>query len=205
MTKSIGGDAATAKDTDLCLAQITKDPLNPQCITEPDFSVIRATHWSPNGKSILATGVKNDGSAFGIVRWRLKAGKKAFSTDPGDWGKGHFVTDLSQKGRGALDAEISPDGKRLAVIANFGTRGFRLWLAKDPNDFLLTSARLTPVPACKLAWRGDSQELMIIQSSATCDEEVGLLIRVPVDHVRNAKTLSPSANDPSYQPVNIGS
>jgi dipeptidyl aminopeptidase/acylaminoacyl peptidase len=205
MTKSIGGDATTAKDTDLCLAQITKDALRPQCITEPGFSVIRATHWAPNGKSILAPGVKNDGSAFGIVRWRLKAGKKAFSTDPGDWGKGHFVTDLSQKGKGALDAEVSPDGKRLAVIANFGSGAFRLWLANDPNDFLLTSATLTPVRACKLAWRGDSKELMVIQSSAICSEEVGSLVRVPVDQVRNEKTLNPSADDPSYQPVNIGS
>jgi hypothetical protein len=140
-----------------------------------------------------------------MVRWRLRSGKPAFSADPADWGNGHFVTDLSQKGKGAIDAEIAPDGKQLAVVANFGTGAFRLWLAKDPNDFLLTSATLTPVRACKVAWRGDSQELMVIQSSATCGEEVGSLIRVPANSVRDAKTLNPSANDPSYQPVNIGS
>jgi Tol biopolymer transport system component len=204
MSKAIGGDAKTAKDTDLCLAQITKDPLAPQCITEPDFSVSRAIHWAPNGKAILAFAVKNDLSAFGMVRWRLRHGKKPFSTDPGDWSKGHFVTDLSQKGKGVLDAAISPDGKRLAVIANFGSGAFRLWLANDPNDFLLTSAKQTPVRACKLAWRGDSQEVMVIQSSATCSEEVGALVRVPVKQVRDEKTLNPSADDPSYQPVNIG-
>jgi WD40 repeat protein len=161
-------------------------------------------HWAPNGKSILAFGVKNDLSAFGMVRWRLKSGKQPFSTDTADWSKGHFITDLSQKGKGVLDAEVSPDGKHLAVIANFGTGAFRLWLAKDPNDFLLTNATLTPVRACKLAWRGDSQELMVIQSSATCGEEVGALVRVPVASVRNEKTLNPSANDPSYQPINTG-
>jgi beta-lactam-binding protein with PASTA domain len=198
------GDPATATDSDLCLAQITKDPLAPKCFAEPDFSVSRAVHWAPNGRSILAFGLKNDASAFGMVRWRLRSGKPAFSTDPADWGKGHFVTDLSQKGKGAIDAEISPDGKQLAVVANFGTGAFRLWLAKDPNDFLLTNATLTPVRACKLAWRGDSQELMVIQSSATCGEEVGSLVRVPVNSVRDEKTLNPSANDPSYQPVNIG-
>jgi hypothetical protein len=203
MSKTIGS-AAAPTDTDLCLGQITKQPFAPQCFTEPAFSVSRVVHWAPNGKSILAFGVQNQGSAFGMVRWRLRSGKPAFSTDPADWGKGHFVTDLSQPGKGVIDAEVSPDGKQLALIANFSTGAFRLWLASDPNDFLLTSAKLTPVRACKLAWRGDSQELMVIQSSATCNEEVGALVRVPVASVRDEKTLNPSANDPSYQPVNIG-
>jgi WD40 repeat protein len=204
MSKAIGGDAATAKDTDLCLGRIAGKSVSPQCFTEPDFSVTRTIHWAPDGKSILAVGVKNDFSGFGMVRWRLRHGKPPFSPDPADWSKGRFVTDLSQKGKGVLDAAISPDGKRLAVIANFGTGAFRLWLAKDPNDFTLSNATLTPVRACKLTWRGDSQELMVIQSSATCDEAVGALVRVPVNQVRDEKTLNPSADDPSYQPVNVG-
>jgi beta-lactam-binding protein with PASTA domain len=193
------------KDDELCLARITQDPtITPQCFSEPDFSVTRAIHWSQNGRSILAFGVKNDFSGFGMVRWIVKKDKKAFSVDPGDWNGGHFITSLATKGKGVLDAQVSPDGKKLAIVSNQGSSAFRLWIADDPKDFLLTSATLTPVRACKLAWRGDSQELMVISSDALCSEDVGALTRVPVNDVRSQKELNPAADDPAYQPFTLG-
>jgi hypothetical protein len=192
-------------DDDLCLAQITKDPqITPQCISDPDFSAQRVVHWSTDGKTLLAFGLKNDLSAFGMVRWRLKSGKQAFSADPADWTHGHFITDLTQKGEGVIDAQVSPDGKKLALAANLGSGAFRLWIADDPKDFQLSSAVLTPVRACKLAWRGDSQELMVISGAANCGEGAGPLLRVPVNNVRAQKELNPSADDPVYQPFTLG-
>jgi Tol biopolymer transport system component len=189
----------------LCLAAITKEPqITPQCFGDTGFTVSRSIHWGADGKSILAFAVKPDNSALGMVRWKLKSGKKPYSSERADWGNGHFVTTISQKGKGVLDAAVSPDGKKLAVVANFGSGAFRLWIADDPKDILLANATLTPVRACKVSWRGDSQELMVIQSDAVCGEEVGTLARVPVNDVRHPETINPSANDPSYQPVTLG-
>jgi beta-lactam-binding protein with PASTA domain len=198
-------NGATAKDQDLCLGQITKDPFQPQCFTETGFALQRAVHWYPNGKAILATAVRPDGS-FGIVRWKLHSGKKPFSADPADYSSGHFVSDVSQKGIGAIDAALSPDGKKLAVVSNLGSSGFRLWIADDPTDFALSTAHRTPIPACKVAWRGDSQQLLVTQGSATCNstEGLGALVRVDLSDIRVGKTLSPVADDPVYQPVSLG-
>ena len=68
-----------------------------------------------------------------------------------------------------LDAEVSPDGKQLALVSNQGSSSFRLWLADDPEDFAMSSAKQTPVRACKVTWRGDSQEVMVVQGDAACD------------------------------------
>jgi hypothetical protein len=196
-------NGATGKDQDLCLAQITKDPLDPKCFAETGFALQRVVHWLPNGKGLLAMAVRPDGS-FGIVRWRLRAGKKAFSPDPGDYGSGHFVSDVSQKGKGEIDAVPSPNGKKLAVVANFGTGAFRLWIADDPKDFQLTTAKVTPIDACKVAWRSDSQQLIVTQGSANCDGGPGPAVRVDLSNIRVGKTLSPTADDPVYQPVTTG-
>jgi hypothetical protein len=193
-------------DNDLCLATITKAPFAPKCFTEPGFSVIRAIHWAPDGKSILGVGAKGGTgapTAFGIVRWKVKAGKPAFSPDPADWSQGHFVSNIGDASKGALDAAISPDGKKLAIISNEGASFFRLWIV-PAGDFHLTSGQPTPIRACKVTWRGDGQELMVIQSDALCGEEVGELVRVNAANPRVSKVLSPVANDPQYQPFNLG-
>src|SRR5262249_38064553 len=160
---------------DLCLATITKAPFAPKCFTEPGFAIIRAIHWAPDGKSIIATGVKGGlaaKEAFGIVRWQVKPGNPAFSPAPTDATSGHFESNVGGAGKGAVDCAISPDGKKLAIVSNEGASFFRLWIG-DANDFHLTKATATPVRACKVTWRGDGQELLVIQSDALCQEEVG--------------------------------
>ncbi len=200
MTKTISDT-----DTDLCLGVINKDPLDPKCFTEPGFAVIRALHWAPDGRSLLGFGVKNglQSGIFGMVRWKVKDGKPAFSADPADWSKGHFVTDIGTTDKGAIDAAISPDGQQLAIISNQGSSFFRLWIAKK-GDFLLTSAKPTPVRACKVTWRGDGQVLLVIEADATCQQETGTLARVDAKDPRISKTLSPTANDPQFRPFNLG-
>jgi WD40 repeat protein len=195
----------TTKQVVLCLGQITKNPFSPSCFSDSGFTIQRVVHWYPNGKAILAFAVRADGS-FGMVRWKLRSGKKPFSADPKDYGAAKFVSDVSQQGTGAIDAALSPDGTKLAVVSNSGSSTFRLWIAKDPNDFTLTTANRTPLNACKVAWRGDSQQLLITQGSATCNVQQGLgqLERVDLSNLRFGKVLSPVATDPVYQPVSLG-
>ena len=71
-------------DSDLCLANVQGDETDITCKEEPSFAVIRALHWAKDGRSILGVGVKLGGAdgQFGIVRWRVKSDKPAFSPDP---------------------------------------------------------------------------------------------------------------------------
>jgi dipeptidyl aminopeptidase/acylaminoacyl peptidase len=186
-------------DRDLCFGQIGGDGIEggPQCIVEPDFSVGGAIHWAPNGKSILAFGVDNqDLGKFGIVRWTSKT---PFSPNAADWGKGTFETDVSKPNEGVKDAAISPDGKRIAMVVKAGTGPFRLVIAKR-NDFLLTNPRKTGVPACKVNWRPDGRELVLVQADAFCQEDVGSLVSVPLRDPSAQTQLGASGDNPVFQP-----
>ena len=177
------------------------------CIRDSGFSVIRHLHWAPDGRSILGVGVKNNtglDTFFGIVRWKVKTGKPAFSEDPADWSKGKFLTDMDNSGKGVLDAEVSPNGKRLALVSNLGSSFYRVWLADDPEDFALSSAKPTAVRACKITWRGDSKVLMVVSADAECREDVASVERFDANNVRDQKELNPTGDDPSFQPLTIG-
>ena len=151
-------------DQDLCLLQLSKQQGPAQCIPDPDVNLVKTVRWAPDGKSIFALGQKGDinspTSVFGIVRY---TSKKAFSPDAKDWGKGKFVTDISNPGKGVIDFSISPDGKQMAAVANFDSDAFQLYLGK-PKDFLLTEAKPQVVRACKVAWRSDGLELVVVQA-----------------------------------------
>ena len=43
------------------------------------------------------------------------------------------MTDIDTPGKGVIDADVSPDGKQLALVSNLGSSSFRLWLADDPD------------------------------------------------------------------------
>jgi beta-lactam-binding protein with PASTA domain len=199
-------DVQASGDTDLCLGNIKTDGTDVTCMKEPGFAVIRHLHWSTDGRSILGVGAKAPAGSgvFGIVRWRVKKDKPAFSPDLADWNKGRFLTDLDTPSKGVLDAEVSPDGKRLALVSNQGSSSFRLWLADDPEDFAMSSAKQTSERACKVTWRGDSLEVMVVQGDAGCEEDVAVLRRVPINDVRTGKELNAAGDDPSFQPLTIG-
>jgi beta-lactam-binding protein with PASTA domain len=186
-------------DQDLCLGQITKAGMTPQCIPDPGINLEKNVRWSPDGKSIFAFGVKTLGT-FGMVRY---TSKKPFSPDAKDWGKGKFVTDISTPNKGVLDFNISPDGKKMAAVANFDSDVFQLYLGK-PKDFTLTEAKPQGVRACKAAWRSDNVEIVVIQADAVCSEDNGQLVRLPVANPRDQHQLGLSGDNPAFQPLSLG-
>lgn len=172
-------------DRDLCLAKVGDEP---SCLDEPDISIGGAIHWAPSGKAIFAGGVSSDGS-FGLVRWRSST---AFSPDPADWGRGRIVAD------DVKEASFSPDGKQLAAIALRGG-AFQLVLA-EPDDVKLESAKRTNVRACKVAWLG-STELVVVQADERCTESVGALVRLPVSDPLKQTQLRANGDNPVAQPL----
>ncbi len=185
-------------DQDLCLLTVSKDKPPPQCISDPEVNLIKTVRWAPDGKSIYALGVK--GTAFGMVRYKSK---KPFSPDAKDWGKGKYVTDVTQPGKGVIDLAISPDGKQLASVANFEGDLFQLYLGK-PKDTLLTEAKAQGVRACKVQWRSDGIEIVVVQADELCSEANGQLVRMPVKNPRNGqRQLGLSGDNPAFQPLNL--
>ena len=166
---------------------------------DPQINLVKTVRWAPDGKSIFALGAK-PGDVFGMVRY---TSKKAFSPDAKDWGKGKFVTDTSIPGKGVIDFSISPDGKRMAAVANFDTDAFQLYLGK-PKDFLLTEAKAQGIRACKVAWRSDNLELVLIQADEGCQEANGQIARMPVGQPSKQQTLGLSGDNPVFQPLSLG-
>jgi beta-lactam-binding protein with PASTA domain len=196
--KSPAGDKT---NQDLCLLQVTKDLKAPQCFNEPDFNVLKVARWAPDGKSIFALANKTNPNAFGMVRWTTK---KPFSPDVNDWSKGKFVTDISNPAKGVIDWSISPDGKTVAAVANFDSEAYQLYFAK-PKDFLLTDAKPQGARACKVAWRSDGQEIVLMQADEGCTENNGQLARAPVKNPRTGQQLLGfSGDNPAFQPLTLG-
>ena len=143
----------TDGESELCFGAITARRMAPSCKPEPGTLITRAIHWTRGGREILAFARRDALGQSGIMRWRST---RPYSTRPGDWSAGAFVTDVSTPGEGAVDAAVSPDGKRLAVAANFGSDAFRLYLTRA-GDFPLSQAKETRLRACKIAWRARFQ------------------------------------------------
>ncbi len=187
-------DRHEAAGSSLCLMTVGQEP---RCKSEPDFDVALAMHWAPDGKSILATAKTLTGDSPGIVRWRSDV---PFSDDPTDWSDATFVTDISRPGKGVVDAALSPDGKRLALVTNFQSSGYQLWITKA-GDFSLADATPTDLRACKVAWRSDSKEVAITEADETCEEGRGQLTRLDPSDPHHTTPLAAQANDPTYQPL----
>ena len=168
---------------------------------DPEVQPDQAVRWAPDGKSIFAFG--QTGGDPSTVRHRPLPSKKAFSPDANDWGKGKFVTDISNLGKGVLDFSISPDGKQMAAVANFDTDAFQLYIGK-PKDFPLAEAKPQGVRACKVAWRSDGLELVIVQADAGCTEGNGQLARMPVGQPDKQQALGFSGDNPVFQPLSLG-
>ena len=72
----------------------------------------KTVSWAPDGKSIFALGVKPDASGQ-PTRSASSAGRRRSRSPPitNDWGKGSFMSDISNPAKGVIDWALSPDGK----------------------------------------------------------------------------------------------
>ena len=183
-------------DGDLCLGRIGAGKVTPQCISDPDVNLGGVVRWAPDGRSIFALGVKGAGT-FGLVRYTSKTPSSSAARD---WGTGTFVTDISRPDRGVIDMAIAPDGKRAAFVANFDGGVFQLYFA-TATDYMLADARAQGVGACKVAWRPDSKEVVVVQADGACAESSGRLVRISPDNPRTRTTVELSGDNPVFQPL----
>jgi hypothetical protein len=184
-------------DRDLCFGRVKLDGLTPQCITDDRFSTGFA-HWSADGKTILVPAGRRDGS-FGIVRYKSK---RAFSASKADWGKGKFVTPLSPD-KAVIDAAISPDGKRLAAVANLATPAPQLYIT-TPDDLELRKTKPL-IAGCKVMWI-DSQILAVVKFGDNCDESanIGEIFSINVADPTKISPLAPIGDNPTFEPLSAG-
>ena len=89
------------------------------------------------------------------------------------------------------------------MIANFDTDAFQLFIGK-PKDFALAEAKPQPVRACKVAWRSDGVEVVIVSADAACQDSNGQLARMPVDQPTKQQGLGFSGDNPVFQPLSLG-
>jgi hypothetical protein len=186
----------------LCLGRVTPDRIRTSCAKAPPDGIKlgRKVNWAPDGRSLLVVGSSGDGSVFGMVRYRTQT---PFSADGAKWRTGGYVTDVSKPGRGVIDAALSPDGKTLAVVSNLKNRDFRLYTAK-PDDLLLTKAQPLGVRACKVVWRPDGKEVVVVQAVPCELAATGELVRLPVDDPKQQQQLRLEGDNPTFQPLTIG-
>jgi dipeptidyl aminopeptidase/acylaminoacyl peptidase len=184
--------------SDLCFGRIARNTMAVACKEEPDITIERKINWAPDGKSILAWGFRPDNLKFGMVRWTTK---KPFSTDPADWSAGKIETDTTKDGEGVLDAVISPDGKQMAVVQVGGDGRPELLLAK-PDDFLLAAdPKPLGVRACKVIWRPDGRQLVVVRADDCFASATGELLRLPVDNPKQQVSLKLTGDNPVFQPL----
>jgi hypothetical protein len=183
--------------SDLCFGAIDAQGMETRCKEEPETVIERKINWAPDGKSILAWGFNPETRQFGMVQWKTK---QPFSSNPDDWSKGEIVTDVSKPDEGVLDAAISPDGKKMAVV-NLGANGRGELLMAKRGDFLLQDAKRLGVRACKVIWRPDSVDLVVVQADDCIQSVTGDLVRLPVADPKEQQQLKLGGDNMAFQPL----
>jgi beta-lactam-binding protein with PASTA domain len=187
----------TSGGSAICFVDVQATVGPPDCVNDPGKVIGRSVSWSYDGGQIVAAGqAKGHPNKFGLVLYRSS---KPFSSTAADWGKGTFATDTRRLNVGALAGAFSPDGKRLAVAANFGG-SFQLYLTKTA-DVSLRQAKQLPVPACQVAWAPDSAEVVVTQTPNCASDARGTLIRVDPADPSKAITVAPVGGHPTWQPL----
>jgi beta-lactam-binding protein with PASTA domain len=182
----------------LCLATVGPNALAPDCTSHPGWDLGGQLAWSPDGSQILVFGVQvGHPGTFGLIDF---ASNVPFSTHASDWGHGVLVTNDSKTNEGVIAGALSPSGRQLALIANFGGSGFRLYLTK-PQDFALAFATALPVSACELSWRPDSGGLALMEADSACQEATGRIVTFELAKPQSETAIAANAAHPAWQPV----
>jgi beta-lactam-binding protein with PASTA domain len=183
----------------LCFVSATKFSQSNTCTNVPGFALGGQVSWSPDGSTILVLGTRNKGGAnFGLLSFSSSV---PFSGQASNWGQPTLQTNASVGGQGIFAGAISPDGKKMALVAGSINSGFNLFIVK-PNDFSPTQQDELPVTACQISWRSDSQELAVMQPNGLCTPTAtGKILGVDPSNPGAPKLLTPLGAHPAYQPV----
>jgi beta-lactam-binding protein with PASTA domain len=185
----------------LCFATVGPNMLNSDCTSHPGWKLGHIS-WSPDGMAILVFGQQvGKQGVFGLIEFKSNV---PFSTQASNWGQGSVVTDISHSGQGVIDGEFSPDGKQVALVSNLGTSDFHVFLAAA-NDLMMAHATALPVHACQVAWRGDGQQLALMQADSACSQADGDIVEVNPSSQRITETpIATVAANPQWRPVSPG-
>ncbi len=191
----------SARGARLCFATIGRFALNSDCTAAPGWDLGGQVDWSPDGSTILVLGSRNHGANFGLLAFTSNV---PFSTHAADWGHGNLQTDASVPGQGVFAGAFSPDGKRMALVANIGSPDFHLYIV-PAGVFTPTPAQQLPVRACQVSWRSDGQELAVMQPDGLCGPTAtGTVVGIDLSNPRAPTTLATRAAHPQWQPVANG-
>jgi Tol biopolymer transport system component len=200
----------------LCFATVGPYALVPDCKPQPQgFRLTHQLSWSPDGRELIATGVRPCGfprpdrlQSLGLFRFTTNEPSTAHASA---WDDGELVTDISRCGIGVNAGAFSPDGKQVALLSNLSVSSpsFHLFLVsttdfnRAPGQDVFTHARSLGVPACQVSWRPDSQALVVMQADSTCQQPAGNIWTSDLDgHLHGP--LATYAADPEWQPLPIG-
>jgi beta-lactam-binding protein with PASTA domain len=198
----VRASAKTPTDFRLCFKRVSSSGRIPVCVRTPAASVARPA-WAPDGHAISVI-LQSDPKDANQTEVALFTSATANSAVPANWNyRGPITDDMhSHKAHeGALYASWSPDGKTLAVSANWGTPFFHLELVTINNDLPKPGAKPVAVPrvhSCDVSWRPDGL-VLVVQQSDTCDGSVSSIMRV-VLATRDLKPLQ-SGLTPAWAPA----
>jgi hypothetical protein len=77
-----------------------------------------------------------------------------------------------------------------------------LFMAKR-GDFLLSEAEPLGLRACKVIWRPDGEELVVVQSDDCLGAATGDLVRLSVDDPSEQQQLKLGGDNMSFQPLTV--
>jgi beta-lactam-binding protein with PASTA domain len=194
-------------DGDLCFVSIASTLHQGVCIKDPNFSVDRPT-WSPDGRAILVVAVDPANPNQTELGEYTTANPNSPNTQ--DWVWQGLVTDKmhgTKPGEGILFAAFAPDGKTVALVANWGVQNtslFKIFTATWAGGQLGTPTPVAPaIRACEVAWRSDSQELVVTQAD-NCNSGQGAIVRVKLSDPGTVTTLrAAGGQNPTWQPITL--
>jgi beta-lactam-binding protein with PASTA domain len=195
----VRASAKAPDDLRLCFKRVASAGKIPVCIRDPELSVARPS-WAPDGHAISVI-LQKDPKDEAQTEVALFTSPVANSAVVANWNwRGPITDDMHshKSGEGALYAAWSPDGKTLAVSANWDTPFFHLELLPMKEDTPAGKPQAVPrVHSCDISWRADGVE-MVVQQSETCSGASGI-VRV----VLATRALQPlqSGLTPAWSPA----
>ena len=198
--------ASRSAEHDLCFVRLA-NPKDASCVHDAKLDVSRPA-WSPAGDLIaLIAGPAVRGTTAEPVELELMHTSHPSSPNASSWKSLGLVTSKLH-GKRATDAVWSaafrPDGKRLAVSANWGSDFFHLFLLPVSGTHIGKPVSLPRIESCELAWRPDGLELALVQRDATCSQ-FGTIVRVDVAHPGRRSVLTKlGAANPAWDPAAPG-